>query len=149
MNVAVERRAEALDKGDRSGLGAGGDGQPRFLDEVCGDRSIHHAQDLAQYLRLGGKQEPQGIGECEHPLPNGLLRQDVIDEMSRGVDHPARAARRAKTTPFARERHQMLMLTAIALDAQEPTVEQAALQDIQSLGVRNKLESNRDVCCCR
>ena len=62
VDVEVQRGAEALDKGDRPGLGAGGDGESRLLNEVCGDRSIRHAQDLTQYLGLGGKQEKQPDG---------------------------------------------------------------------------------------
>jgi hypothetical protein len=57
----------------------------------------------------------------------------VIDEVSRGLDHPARAARGAKTAPFAGERDQMLMLTAVALDAQEAVLEPAALQVVVEL----------------
>jgi len=47
VDVQVERGAEALDEGDRPGLGAGGDGESGLLDEVCGDGAVHHTQDLA------------------------------------------------------------------------------------------------------
>jgi hypothetical protein len=30
-------------------MGAGGDGESRLLDEVCGNRAVHHTQDLARY----------------------------------------------------------------------------------------------------
>ena len=73
VNVEVECRAETLDEGDCPGLGAGGDGESGLLDEVCGDGAVHHAQDLAQDLRLGGEQEAQRVGEGQHPLPNRLL----------------------------------------------------------------------------
>ena len=57
VDIQVQRRAEALDEGDSPGLGAGGDRETGLLDEVCGDRSIHHAQHLTQYVGLGGEQE--------------------------------------------------------------------------------------------
>ena len=56
VNVEVRRRTEPLDQGDRTGLGAGGDGEPRLFDEASRDRTVD-AQDLAQYLRPGGEQE--------------------------------------------------------------------------------------------
>ena len=79
VDVQVERGAETLDECHRSGLGAGGDGESGVLDEVSRDRPLDDAEDLAQYLRLGGEQEAQRVGEGQHPLPNGLLRQDMID----------------------------------------------------------------------
>ena len=73
MDVEVERRAETLDEGDGTGLRAGGDGESGPLEEVGRDRAVDNAENLAQYLRLGGEQETQGIGEGEHPLSDGLL----------------------------------------------------------------------------
>ena len=57
VNVEVQRRTEPPDQGDRTGLGAGGDGEPRLFDEVSRDRTVDDARDLAQYLRPGGEQE--------------------------------------------------------------------------------------------
>ena len=57
----------------------------------------------------------------------------MIDQVSRGLDHPACAARGAKTTPFARKRYEVLVQTAFALDAQEPVLEAAALQVVVEL----------------
>ena len=57
VNVEVQRRTEPLDQGDRTGLGAGGDGEPRLFDEVSRDRTVDDAQDLAQHLRPGGERE--------------------------------------------------------------------------------------------
>ena len=57
VNVEVRRRTEPLDQGDRTGLGAGGDGEPRLFDEASRDRTVDDARDLAQYLRPGGEQE--------------------------------------------------------------------------------------------
>ena len=72
--LEVQCRAEALDQGYRTGLGAGGDCESGLLDEICGDDPVNNTQDLAQYLRLGGEQEAQGIGKGEHPLPDRLIK---------------------------------------------------------------------------
>ena len=47
VDVQVQRRTESLDEGDCTGLGAGGDGETGLLDEVCGDRAVDNAKDLA------------------------------------------------------------------------------------------------------
>ena len=57
VNIEVQRRTEPLDQGDGTGLGPGGDGEPRLFDEVSRDRTVDDAQDLAQYLGPGGEQE--------------------------------------------------------------------------------------------
>ena len=57
VNIEVQRRTEPLDQGDRTGLGAGGDGERRLFDEASRDRTVDDARDLAQYLRPGGEQE--------------------------------------------------------------------------------------------
>jgi len=101
VNVEVQRRAEALDEGDRPGLGAGGDGESGLLDEVCGDGAVHHAQDLAQDLRLGGEQEAQRVGEGQPHrrwgthMTDGLFRKDVIDQMGGALYHLPGATRGA------------------------------------------------------
>jgi hypothetical protein len=66
-------------------------------------------------------------------LPNGSLRQDVIDEVSCGLDHPAGTAGWAEAAPFAGKRHQVLVAAGVALDAQEAVLEPAALQVVVEL----------------
>lgn len=85
VDVEIQRGTEALDEGDRPGLGAGGAGESGLLDEVCGDGAVNDTEDLAQDLRLGGEQEAQRVGEGQHPLANGLFRQDVIDQVGDGL----------------------------------------------------------------
>jgi hypothetical protein len=72
--------------------GAGGGGESRLLDEVCGDRPLHRTQDQVHDLRLGGEQEAQGIRQRQHSLPNRLLGKDMIDQVGSGLDHPAGSA---------------------------------------------------------
>ena len=54
VDVEIQRGTEALDEGDRTGPGAGGDGESGHLGEICGDGAVDHTQDLTQDLRLGG-----------------------------------------------------------------------------------------------
>ena len=89
------------------------------------------------------------MGEGRHPLPDGLLRQDVIDEMCGRLHHPTcaagwtRAASLARKGLIARQSakqfalrtagHQVLVTAGVALDAQKPVFEQAALQVVVEL----------------
>ena len=57
VNVEVQRRTKPPDQGDRTGLGAGGDCEPRLFDEASPDRTVDDARDLARHLRPGGEQE--------------------------------------------------------------------------------------------
>ena len=133
VGVEVQRRAETLDEGDRPGLGAGGDGESGLLDEVCGDGAVHHTQDLAQDLRLGGEQEAQGIRERQYPLPNGLLGEDMIDQMRGALYHPPGATRGAEPAALTAEGNQVLVTAGLALNAQKTVLEQAALQVVIEL----------------
>ena len=91
------------------------------------------------------------------------MHKNVIDQMRGRLDHPTGAARGAKAPAFAGERDQVLMLTPIALDAQEAVLQQAALQGViellfdergeqATLGVESFDKPGvvgRDYACCR
>jgi hypothetical protein len=53
--------------------------------------------------------------------------------MGGGLDHSTGATGRAESASFAGERHQVLVTARIALDAQEPVLEQPALQVVVEL----------------
>ena len=73
------------------------------------------------------------MGEGRHPPTDGLLRQDVIDEMCGRLHHPTCAAGWTKSASLARKGHQVLVTAGVALDAQKPVFEQAALQVVVEL----------------
>lgn len=114
-------------------VGDGGDGESGLVDEVCGDRAVHHTQDPAQYLRLGGEQEAQRVGEGQHPLANRLLGKDMIDQMRGALDHPPSATRGAEPAALTAEGNQVLVAASVAIDAQKAVLEQAALQVVIEL----------------
>jgi hypothetical protein len=57
----------------------------------------------------------------------------MIHKVSSGFDHPAGAAGRAEAATLAGECDQVLVTAGIALDPQEPVLEQAALQVVVEL----------------
>ena len=52
----------------------------------------------------------------------------MLDEVGGGLGHASRAAARAEAAALATERHQLLVLAGIALDAQESVFEAAAFE---------------------
>src|SRR5439155_3876963 len=70
----------------------------------------------------------QGEGERENPLPDGNLGQHAIDEMRRGVGHPATAAGGAEPAPLAGECYDPILPAVIAVHTGEAVCQHAALQ---------------------
>lgn len=133
MRVQVQGRAEALDQGGRAGSRPGRDGQPRVSDHKGGEGALHHGEHGRQGLGLGGEQKAQGKREGQHPLSDRCFRKHVIDQVGGRLHHAACAATGAEAPALATERHQMLVTAAIALYAQEPMLQQPALQVVLEL----------------
>ena len=55
----------------------------RLLELVDDLPSLVGREALIGDRRAGGEQEPQGIGEGEHPLTDRLCRKDRIEKVSR------------------------------------------------------------------
>jgi len=127
--IEVQRTAEALDRGDRAGLGRPV-GMARFLDQMRSDDPVDDAQHMTHDLGPAGEQEAQGIRKTEHPLTHGLFGQHFVVQQGRALGHAPRPAARAKTTAFAAERNQMLDVAALATYPQEAMLQKSALKVI-------------------
>ena len=57
----------------------------------------------------------------------------MVHQVSSALDHPTCTTGWAEATAFAGERHQVFVPAGITLDAQEPVLEQAALQVVVEL----------------
>ena len=85
-------------------------------------------KDIACQPCVIGKSIAQGERERKHPLPDGNFRQYAIHKMRGRIGHPAPPARRAEAPPFAGKRHDTVVSTGIAMDAQEATRQDPAVQ---------------------
>jgi len=97
------------------------------------DTALNHRQHLGQRFRLRGQQETQRKWKGQHPLSDRHLGKHVIDQVGGRLDHAPGATAGTKTPPLAAERNQVLMRAAVALDAQEPVLQQPAFQVILEL----------------
>jgi hypothetical protein len=84
--VRVECVAEALDQGDRPGVGRL-PGKIRPSDHVRGDAAIDNAEHLAQDGAAAGEQKPQRIRDTQDPLPHRLFGEHLIHQQRRAFHH--------------------------------------------------------------
>jgi hypothetical protein len=79
-------------------------------------------------LGLRGQQHAQQDRQRQHPLLQWHMRHDVIHQMSRGLRHAARAARRTEPAALAAEGQQLVVAALAAARAVEPMRQDAALE---------------------
>jgi len=102
-------------------------------DHKGGDGALHHGEHGRQGFGLGGEQKAQGKRKGKHPLSDRCCRKDMIDQVRGRLDHPPSPTAGAEATALAAERHQVLMLAAVALHAQKAVFQKAALQVVLEL----------------
>ena len=79
VNVQAERRIEALDDRDRSGLERPFDRKaPRSPPQPARHRPHEMPEDAPCQGWVERQLEPQSVGYCQHPLPGRDLRQDAV-----------------------------------------------------------------------
>jgi hypothetical protein len=77
---------------------------------------------------MGGKQMSQRNGKRHHPLTDGHVRDDVIDEMGGRLRHTSRATGGAKASSFTGERHESVSGAGTAPQAEKPMGQDSAFQ---------------------
>jgi hypothetical protein len=133
VDVQVQGGAEPLDQGNnsRSSAAAGRESCP--VGQISLDGANDDREAAAERVRSTGEQQAEWPGEAQDPLANGYFRKDMVDEVSRGLDHPPSAARRAEAPSLAGKRDQVFVAAAIALHAHETVLEPPAAQVILEL----------------
>lgn len=86
VNIEVQRTAEALDQGDRAGLGRLTE-EARLPDQVRGDAAVDNAEYPTHDLRPARKQEAQRVRNAQHPLAHRLLGKHLVHEQRRTFGH--------------------------------------------------------------
>ena len=108
VNVAVERRTEAVDEAHRFEARL-----RRGPGTVLSHMGLDHAQeDVPHGTRRYGlalQEVAQPLGHREHPLAHRQGREDVIDQVGGGLGHAPGVARGAECSPFARKGDQEIM----------------------------------------
>ena len=71
----------------------------------------------AHDLGVVREEEPERVGDAQHPLAHGSLGEDLIDEVGGALGHAPRAAARAEAASLAAEGDETFGAAAVAGDA--------------------------------
>src|SRR5207302_6949034 len=93
------------------------------------------AEDLAAELVIPGEEVAQSVGQAEHPLAYGDVREDVINEVCRLLRDAAAGAAWTEAPSFAREGHEPLEGTVLAPNACKTSADRAAGQELPELAL--------------
>ncbi len=129
VDVQVERVAEALHEGDRAAAAVhDSEVLARATAQGPEDRAHVKREDGAAQAGVIRHPQAQRPGQREHPLANGDLGQEAVDEVRSRVGHAASDARRAAAAALAREGHEPVDAALRAAHPHEAEREQAALE---------------------
>ncbi len=129
MEVNVEvQTSEALNEIYRAAL--------RVLDPVAPgaravpgeDRLDEDARERRQHVGLERGEPAKLVGQREHVLPHGHVRQDSIDQVRRDVCHASTAAARADAAAVAREGDEQIVAAGVAVSPREPLGKVTAME---------------------
>jgi hypothetical protein len=127
MDVQVQRRTEALEESHGAALlGTQVPVLPNAPAQLREERLQERAQDLAREAGVVGAAVAQGVGEGEDPLAHRHLGEHAVDEVRGSVGHAAAAARGTEAAAFAGERHEPIVPTRVAVQAQKAVGEDPA-----------------------
>jgi len=126
VNVAVEGGTEAVDEAHRPEACVRT--RAAALDQMRLDDTQKDSQDSAKGLRLALQVPAQPFGHREDPLAHRQRREDVIDQVRRGLRHASGVARGAQPAPLAREGDQEVMAAVRTSGPGEAVGEDAALK---------------------
>jgi hypothetical protein len=90
------------------------------LDESAGERREDVGAESRERAELERKRQ--------HPLAHGHRGNDPVDQVRRGVGHPASGAARAYAAVLARERHEQVVPAVLTARADEAVSENAAAE---------------------
>jgi hypothetical protein len=91
---------------------------------------VNDPQHTPHQLRAAGEQETQLKWKAQHPLANGLFRQNLIDQLCGTFGHASRTTTGAESAPLATERDQVFTMAFFTLHPQEPVFQTSAFEVI-------------------
>jgi hypothetical protein len=92
------------------------------------DRPDERADRQRQGVGSKRAEHPHGRWQRENELAHRHVREELIDQVGRGVRHTTPETTRAEPTVFATERDRELMRAVTALQPAEPELQPTALQ---------------------
>src|SRR5438876_5105351 len=135
VNIELEAATEALNHRHGAAPPVGHAAAAGSAAIEAEDGAGVHAEHRAAELVVPGQEVAQAIGQRQHPLAHGHVRENAIHEVRGQLRHTPPATARTEAPPLAREGHQALEGTAFASNAREPSAERAAGQELSELAL--------------
>lgn len=138
--VQLEAPAKPLDRGDRATAAvtnAAVTPAPALEAEECTRVNGEHG---ATENVIPGEAVAERVRQGEHPLADGDVGQDVVDELRAAGRHPPAAAARTETPSLAGERHERFRVAPGALKPREAAAPDATIEK----GAKLLLEETRE-----
>ena len=126
VHVEVEATAEPLHEHNGPALGSHMPSSSRSPLNHPEDGLHEQTCECSQYRGFQCCQHAKLVGKREHVLPKGHIGQHAVDKMCPGVGHASPGAAWAYASVFAREWHEQVMATVVAMRAHEAVREHAA-----------------------
>jgi hypothetical protein len=99
-----------------------------FFSDMCGKCAINNTQYFSHDARITGKQKSKLKREAQYPLPNGLMRQHIINQQGGAFCHSPRTTAGTESSAFITECDQVLMVTIFTTYSQKPIFHTTALE---------------------
>ena len=125
MDVQVERAAEPLDGGDGAAPAASDAPLGGPLPQPAEDGAQDHAQPGAGQARVEGQLVADRDRDGEHPLADGDMREDAVDQVGREFTHPPAATGGTEAAPLAAEGDDGGVATALTAKTEQTVAEDA------------------------
>ena len=132
MRIESHVARAALDNGQQSALCRRVLGC-QSLSIPAQQRILEHARHQCHQAGLIRQRRSQGKRYREHPLAERLRRQNMREQVERGLVHPATEAGGTETTASAREGHQTGQAAILASKVREASFQHAAVEVAREL----------------
>jgi hypothetical protein len=129
MDVQLEATAKPLDRGDRATAAVTNSTAPPAPALEAEKRTRVDGEHGATEDVIPGEAIAERVRQGEHPLADGDVGQDVLDELRGAGSHPPAAATRTEAPSLAGERHERFGVAADALKPREAAAPDPAVEE--------------------
>lgn len=129
VDVEIHRAAEALKHSDAAATGMRDAVRLSPRAQMPFDRSVQDARHPSAQVVTPRQDVAQSKRQCQFPLPDRHVGDDMVDEVRGAFGHAPPAATGTEPASFARERHKPLGRTVRAPKPREAPGQEAAAQN--------------------
>jgi hypothetical protein len=130
VDVQIQRPPEPLNDGHGTGTRLLGAGSAGMVFQQAEHRAQKHGSHTPTQVVVPCEPVAHPVREAQHPLPDGDVRDDAIDQMRGAFGHAAATAARTQRPALARERHELVVAAFTAATPREPARQAPAPEEV-------------------